>query len=389
MAYKPVFCLTLFLTCLIHFHALGEDKKVSLRQDGVLLMGKKAFFPIGTYRDPRDTLFDFRAIKSAGFNLTHSYYFEGPSPLHNGGELLDEPLKVTAQRYLRVAHKNGLKVFMGLPRDLVQKGDVRAIKEFVLALKSEPALLVWYLMDEPGNHGIPGEMIKKINRVVKDADPDHPTFLVLMERTPAKPYNNGYDIAGFMSYDGSAIHARQLMAKKRKKIGEKIPIWMIVGAHQDRAQLSPDKLRAQVFLSAMSGAKGVLFYWWPNNYQGKGNILKTPPGRWEGICSIVKDINKMAAVLMDGVESQTTREMQVDTPPEVFASIRQYQEELYVFLVNGSEKKAAVKMGIGPLIQVSEALNPETKLEQKNGALSLFLPPFGVSVIKLKGRKVK
>lgn len=50
--------------------------KIAFRDDKVMMLDDKPFFPVGTYRDPSDWLFTFSGIKEAGFNMTHSYVFE-------------------------------------------------------------------------------------------------------------------------------------------------------------------------------------------------------------------------------------------------------------------------------------------------------------------------
>jgi hypothetical protein len=103
-----------------------------------MLVDGKPFYPIGTYRDPSDRNDDFTGITHAGFNITHSYDFEGK----------DATIE-QARAYLDAAQAAGVKVFMGIPRHLFFAREWNAIQKWVAALMDHPALLVWYLMDEP------------------------------------------------------------------------------------------------------------------------------------------------------------------------------------------------------------------------------------------------
>ena len=77
--------------------------KITFRDDLVMLIDGKPFFPVGTYRDPSDELHTFTGIKEAGFNFTHSYFFE------------HAPRKPEeARAYLRDCVKNGVTACIGI-----------------------------------------------------------------------------------------------------------------------------------------------------------------------------------------------------------------------------------------------------------------------------------
>jgi hypothetical protein len=144
-------------------------KKVSFRDDRVMLIDGKPFFPIGTYRDPSDRTDDFTGIRQAGFNITHSYDFE-----HDGATI------AKARAYLDAAQAAGVKVFMGIPRERFFARDWNAIQQWVAALMDHPALLVWYLMDEPelGQWKLTPSLLRQLKDTVKAVDPFHPTAVV-------------------------------------------------------------------------------------------------------------------------------------------------------------------------------------------------------------------
>lgn len=119
----------------------SDIKTVSFRDDNIMLINNQPFFPIGAFRDPSDSLTDFTGVLEAGFNTTHAYYFEGV--INMLGHIDD------AKDYLDAAAANNLKVLMGVSRYVIDNYNIPGIKEYSAELKNYPALLSWYLYDEP------------------------------------------------------------------------------------------------------------------------------------------------------------------------------------------------------------------------------------------------
>lgn len=375
----------------------GEDSSaVNLREDGVILLNGKPFYPIGTYRDPRDDLADFRGVLEAGFNVTHSYYFEDPNTLHAGGKALDEDLIVTARRYLQEAHRHGLKVFMGLPRKMVKRGEFGAIREYVRALKNEPALLVWYLMDEPSVQKISPMLMKKVRSAVAETDPNHPTLVVFCRKIGG--YLGSFDIAGFDPYpikgkDQRVDLVRRFIEDRKKEAKGNLAFWHIVQGHDlrkpkkgDVHRPSPDQIRCMTFLGVISGARGTIFYWWPSAWC---NILDFPEV-WKEIGAINKDLKRLSPVLTaKGVSIEDIKI--VAEPKDTFPyTARHHEGDLWVLAANPSGKKveAILRLPKGSSYsRAVDALKTERKLVVQQNSCSLSLDALGICALKFSKSK--
>lgn len=147
-------------------HAQGS--KVGFRDDHVILVGGKLFFPIGLYycaeefEDPTDKL--LRELRDYGFS-TLGYYRWGQPGWQKELERTDRAgLKVWIRGY------NGLAI----ESPAIEK----AVIEQVRQTRSSTALLFWEFQDEPILNKVPVEASRKGYELVKREDPHHPLLVV-------------------------------------------------------------------------------------------------------------------------------------------------------------------------------------------------------------------
>ena len=129
----------------------------SLRDDGMVLVDDKPFFPIGIYavseceRNGNSIDTAFRDLKAAGFNM-----------VHRAGRT-----KMQVEEFLSLADSHGLKVFqMPVPSynsDFVAESVIPKVRH-------HPSLLAWYLADDTANHVGP-EVVAYRDRACKAFDP--------------------------------------------------------------------------------------------------------------------------------------------------------------------------------------------------------------------------
>ena len=142
---------------------IAAKNRVTLRDDGVVLVGGKPFFPIGIYAvsecEANGNSIDraFRDLKAAGFNLVHR---TSPNPM-------DE-----YERFLDLADKHNLKVFtLPVPS---YKSDFY-FDSLIPKTKKHDCILAWYLADDTASHVDP-EVVADRDRLCKLLDKDHLTL---------------------------------------------------------------------------------------------------------------------------------------------------------------------------------------------------------------------
>ena len=389
--YRCIACGLLLCSASLCAQETKMPSRVSLRDDGVMLVNDAPFYPIATYRDPGDDLADFSGVLEAGFNTTHSYYFEDQSMIHTGSKVLDESLITTALRYLKAAHEQGLMVFMGLPRVLVHAGDLDAIREFVNALKHEPALLVWYLLDEPSVRKVPPRLMQQVQTTVTQADPHHPTLVVFSSKVGS--YQGGFDIAGFDHYPikGSAQRVdgvTRFIHRRKREFSGVFPFWHVVQAHDlSRPQQgqthtpSPAQIRSMAFLGIISGARGTAFYWWPSAWC---NILDFPEV-WNEIKGINSDLEMLSPILTAQTVMDHEITLTLSTGKVLPFLIRSHEDEIWIIAANTSNEKATATLSFPAGRSHSfmgDALNPARKLLIQNQSCELVLEPLEVCALR-------
>ncbi|MDX1741427.1 MAG: hypothetical protein R3178_09050, partial [Rhodothermales bacterium] len=69
------------------------------------------------------------------------------------------------------------------------------LRREVEAFKDHPALLAWYMNDEPVGQSRKPELLEKAYRIIKEIDPYHPVSVVFVVPDRAAPFANALDIA--------------------------------------------------------------------------------------------------------------------------------------------------------------------------------------------------
>ena len=278
---------------------------VSLRDDGMVLVDGRPFFPIGIYavseceRNGNSIDTAFRDLKAAGFNMVH----RGRA-------------KVTNDEFLSLADKHGLKVFqMPVPSyssDFVSQS-------LVTKLMRHPSVLAWYLADDTASHVGPEEVAYR-DRVCKAFDPArltlqadavmvgfancrydrfvHSTDVFLPEIYPAyweKP--SGHEVSDVVRDMKSSRAAVALAGSPVKSI------WPII-QHFDgwswKRFPTFEELRAMSWMAIVQGGNGIVWYVY-HSKSGRGRGVVCSDERWKEMTTVSAEI----AALQDDLLTRT------------------------------------------------------------------------------------
>ena len=238
-----------------------EDNVGIVRVDGnnKLVVGGEPFFPYGVYGGvPADEL---PRIKAAGCNMVLTYD-SNPDSLRT---------------LLAKAQEVGLRVVVAAPSPFVGKLPAEAdnLREVVRSLRRAPALLGWYLDDEPDGKGTDPALVRAVHDVVVEEDPDHPTWVVFDHPAVYDRYADVCDV--FMVDPYPILDKRQPLTKvadwietARRAVADGKPVigvpqafgWEIIKNVPKANYVTPtaEEYRAMVYLSLAHGAKGLVAY---------------------------------------------------------------------------------------------------------------------------------
>jgi hypothetical protein len=262
-----------------------EGTRVTINQDGVLVVNGQKILPIGFSNGPPpdgrtpDGRPAFLEIKEAG----GTFFRTGV----RGNEKWSQAVIEQEQVSMDTAARYGLYCWPRL-RELSSLEPGNAQKELLLRqvidrFRSHPGLLVWKNVDEPQWGGTPVQPMIRAYKLIRELDPDHPVGLTQAPRgtiEQLKPYNNAADILLLDIYPiGYPPGRHSLLPNKeismvgdytkfiRQVAGEK-PVWMVLqiawsGVVQPGKTLRFPTFAQERFMTyqaLINGARGLIYF---------------------------------------------------------------------------------------------------------------------------------
>lgn len=253
---------------------LPEQKgTVSLTKNRSILLDGKPFVPIGWISlEPHGC----QTAASNGWNVTLDYRFSSWSDSQR-------------QRFLDQLHQYNIKaVVYCYPdskmlsaerwRQPLSAAESQAIGEFVKRWSKHPALLGWYLSDEPEGAGALPARLEAVAEACRKADPYHPTILLNCTVNGIVKYAGISDISmpdpypGFIAGGNAAKEMNSVttyMEAARQGKGAEQVLWCTPQAFSwadfgRGGQRAPefDEMRNMHYQSVLSGASGWFYYSW-------------------------------------------------------------------------------------------------------------------------------
>lgn len=241
-------------------------------------------------------------------------------------------------------------------------GNESITKAVVDAYKDHPALLAWYLNDE-----IPREQAPDLldyYRRVKEADPNHPAFIVLCQK---KDFAYLWETTDILSGDPYPIPKEPMtrvsdMVEKSKapSLGSQ-PVWLVPQSfawyqhnskNPDRSHIPTEEeladgrapnrneARCMTYLGLVHGAKG-LIYWCYYNMR----MLPQYEEMWGWMQEIGQEVQTLAPVLLSPEDLGTVPFGPADAP--VHTKLKRHEGRLYLMAVNAEPKACRVTFDLG------------------------------------------
>ena len=289
----------------------GKPPVVSIRGD-VMTVNGKPFFPIGIYgsSDPEGQL------AGTAFNLV-----TGGATSSSGQAYLDASARAGVFSWVN---------FTGLMRaHLPWQAPGLAAR-----VKGHPALLAWYLVDEPdhGSWNVPPPEVRLAGKLIAQEDGGRrPTITLVMSWTPSNIYQYR-DTSDILASDPYAIKAQRpndlryvsrTVDTMRRAVSDAKPVWVVLQAGWDQTpEPTPEEEYAMTYLALAHGADGIL--WFELNYTLKH------PALWQALKDIAGELQRLTPVLT----AKTVWLKQGLGHPAVDAILKETSEAYYLIAVN-------------------------------------------------------
>ncbi|NMD02768.1 MAG: hypothetical protein GYA71_05800, partial [Bacteroidales bacterium] len=201
------------------------------RLTGGLIVNKRPFFPFGFYcYSPVHPLLPEEEVVK-GFNTISPYQKILPESFYERKAYMDR----CAELGMKV-HYNLLSVSGGGGVNSVIEGITDSEKKQLLeyeinAFKDHPALLAWYIADEPNGYGITPDSLATIYNLIKAMDPWHPVSIVFMAPfLSSRKYANSMDIVMADPYpvpDMPVTYTGNVAGTLVQEFSGKKPVWIV------------------------------------------------------------------------------------------------------------------------------------------------------------------
>jgi Carbohydrate family 9 binding domain-like/F5/8 type C domain len=379
----------------VYPHAARE---VIVDANKVLRVNGKPFMPIGFYNVGINEL---ELAQKMGVNTTIDYGFQLPA-------------KALIKR-LDKYHKYGIMAtgFPYPPKHSASDGNIGlspltkaaklAMRKRMEAVSDHPALLAWYILDEPNRSRYIPQYVEDVYELLKATSPFCPVFishnnLKSMELFAgiggdidcSHPYTLFLKGGGFSKpltrISKFLDHQEKISKGKRLKwICPQGFSWYDNGIDGNRP---PDfkELRVSAYLAAIHGAKGFMWYIWPSQF--------SYPEMRIGFPHLIKELKTLQAAILSPKQLKV-KAISPKSPVHVSAKIS--NGKTFIFAVNTSDKKLTEKISIsGSKITELQVLSEaRTVAMNKNIFSDKFLPyathiytndkNIGTKLISIKG----
>lgn len=299
----------------------GKPTVVTVRGEVIYVNGDP-FFPLGFYHG------DPAAYEGTGFNFTTG------RTGGDVGEFLDECARYGV--YGQVALE-------GLMRGHVPEKAAEVARRY----KDHPALLAWYVCDEPDHMrwNVPPPEVRLATKLLHREDPNHLTWVVVMPWADSNLYQYA-DTVDVLASDVYPIGTSRPLTKvaytqdvmRRAHHG---PTWMVP---QATPKATPAEEYLVTYLALTHGASGIV-YW---NYEG----ARRDPRIWETMKRISLEIKELTPAL-----TSPTSEREVWASSEhIHHILKETPEAYYLITVSDSkEPLGEVTLEVPWLTRSSEA----------------------------------
>lgn len=350
------------------------------RLTGGLIVNKLPFFPFGfyCYSPVYPSLPEEEVVK--GFNVISPYQKINKETLDERKAYMDRCAELGMKVHynlLSVSGGGGVgSKIEGLTDEEKKERLISEIKTF----RDHPALLGWYISDEPDGTKVTSEQLEEIYRTIKENDPWHPVSIVFMSPfIVAKRYEDALDVVMADPYpipDHPVSMPGDVADKLRIEFKGKRPFWIVPQAFGGGELWSREptiqEIRSMTWQSIINGATGIQYFVRQGlNYFPKSSAMWSECGR------MATEVAELTPWLLS---DEMTLPVQ-SYSKNVLVSSRVHNGQLVIMAVNRINEPVSTSFRITGFYNGNARVLFENRfISIKNGVLSDQIAPFGSQV---------
>jgi hypothetical protein len=350
------------------------------RLTGGLIVNRRQFFPFGfyCYSPVYPTLPEEEVVK--GFNLISPYQKILPETQPERKLYMDRCAQLGMKvNYNLLSVSGGGGVGSKIDSISDEEKRRRLISEIEM-FRDHPALLGWYISDEPNGRKIASEVIEEIYRTVKANDPWHPVSIVTTAPfLTSKKYINATDIMMADPYplpDLPPSFVGDITKQLKEEFKGKIPLWIVPqafgGGEIWTREPTIQEIRTMTWQAIINGATGIQYF----VRQGP-NYFPKSASTWGECGRIAMEVAELTPWLLSDEETY---------PVETFSdrlavSSKLHNGQLIVMAVNKTNEPVASSIRIRGINNANaKAIFENRTVSVNNGVISDHLSPYGSQI---------
>ncbi|SFU38676.1 Carbohydrate binding domain-containing protein [Pustulibacterium marinum] len=316
-----------------HFNEVKIDQEFNS-----LIVDKAPFFPFGFYCGTVGDLPEREVVN--GMNMIGPYQGNLPDTFEERKAYMDRcaELGVKVQYGVNSLVSFGHNGDKGL--DKTEEEKLAILKQEVLAFKDHPALLSWYLNDEPAGQGRPVEDLEKAKKLIESLDPYHPVSVVFMMPDKAHNYSNAFDIAMTDPYPipRSVTEVERYVSQLKQSLNHEKSIWMVPqafgGSEMWPRESTPKEIRVMTYLGILNGARGIQYF-----IHTGDNLNPQSVSMWNECRNMAVETQQLAPFLL-----MNEKEEQLDLQNSALKATKYtYHDKEVIMVVNTENELTKVK----------------------------------------------
>jgi len=374
-------------------HASPHDVQINRFSRSIVVQGKP-FLPIFLPISPQ-SLGDWHLdrLRAAGFNCLAA----APGRLSQGDIIRNgiPPAKAAEIRgQLDRLHKRGMRILWPLPwtfddwsqTPTLYHGDIRGLastyQAIIAAFRDHPAIIGWYLMDEPskrsweGEYGFAESDLRSLWAAAKAADDTRPAYVNWNHTWATEPYGGlaCTDIVGHDNYSiseepfdlGELVPTVRMINDARAR-GKPAFAWISGSYDEVRMRPSADAVRVHAWLHLIYGTRG-LGYW-----------SKPPldPGVWNAIRSINQEATALHAHVLGNPDATLVANGR--RGPSIHCALWVANNDAYLLCVNTASAEVPLVFGVANecvrRAVSADRLFDDRPVDLESGTITDTIPP--------------
>lgn len=357
------------------------------RFSGGLLVDDLPFYPFGfyCYSPVQPSLPEEEVVH--GFNMLSPYQRINNQGLAERQRYMDRCAQLGMKvHYNLLSVAGGGGVGSGSDPGASEDQKRQLLIEEINRFKDHPALLAWYISDEPTGHGADPDSLAMTYKLIQDLDPYHPISIVFMAPMQARRFADAMDVVMADPYPipNSPVRSVGTVTANLKKefLGEKA-VWIVPqafgGSEHWAREPSARELRAMTWLAVVEGATGIQ-YFIRHGLNGFPKSVAT----WGECGKMALEVQEIQAWLLEG--TQLPGFYCLDE--HVRIGVWEHQGDLLIVAVNEDNlpKELQIKSPFGLEGSRIQVLFENRELKPGSNLISDLIDAFGTRVYHITGQ---